>query len=275
MAAVPRGAGPGGLHHRRRAAQGRLRGDGAGPHVGARRSTASRWSSRPGGTRAGSAIAGLDVGAIMDHRTSSTRDSVSAKLRGREAAVVRHPRPSVPPRSGHRSGQPHVRAPRRSACWAAGPISTNEAAWSRDTAAAQAKGSDLEQLVWRVLSGVKQLDVNAQMSGTMKAPKLAVRSNLDEAIARAAQGGGGGGGGQGRGDGSRQGGQPGGRQGRAGEAAGRRAAGRRNQAGGRRAGAARSGGSGPAGRSSSASPAGWRRTSSCRRSSCRRSSCRG
>ena len=31
---------------------------------------------------------------------------------------------------------------------------------------------------------MKRLDVNAQMSGTIKAPKLAVRSNLDDAIAQ-------------------------------------------------------------------------------------------
>ena len=42
----------------------------------------------------------------------------------------------------------------------------------------------LEQLVWRVVSGLKQLDVNAQLGGTVKAPKLSVRSNLDDAIAQ-------------------------------------------------------------------------------------------
>ena len=35
-----------------------------------------------------------------------------------------------------------------------------------------------------MVSGLKQLDVNAQVSGTIKAPKLSVRSNLDDAIAQ-------------------------------------------------------------------------------------------
>ena len=131
----------------------------------------------------GSAIAGLDVGAIVDHRTSSTRDSVSAKLRG-----VKLPSFDIPglpfrlaPGTGAASLTFALRGDNLLGRWS---IGTNEAAWSRDSAAAQAKGSDLEQLVWRVLSGVKRLDVNAQMSGTIKAPKLAVRSNLDEAIAQ-------------------------------------------------------------------------------------------
>jgi autotransporter translocation and assembly factor TamB len=35
-----------------------------------------------------------------------------------------------------------------------------------------------------VVSGLKQLDLNAQVSGTIKAPRLSVRSNLDDAIAQ-------------------------------------------------------------------------------------------
>jgi autotransporter translocation and assembly factor TamB len=35
-----------------------------------------------------------------------------------------------------------------------------------------------------VVSGLKQLDVDARISGALKAPKLSVRSNLDEAIAQ-------------------------------------------------------------------------------------------
>jgi hypothetical protein len=38
-------------------------------------------------------------------------------------------------------------------------------------------------VVWRVLSGLKQLDVSAQLGGTVAAPWLSVRSNLDDAIA--------------------------------------------------------------------------------------------
>ena len=61
-------------------------------------------------------------------------------------------------------------------------IGSNAVTWARDSAAGQ--GGDLEQIVWRVISGLKQLDVSAQVSGTIKAPRLAVKSNLDEAIAQ-------------------------------------------------------------------------------------------
>jgi uncharacterized protein (TIGR03545 family) len=131
----------------------------------------------------GSVVAGLDVGAIVDHRTSATRDSVSAKLRG--VKLPSFDIPGLPFRLAPGTGAANLtfalRGDRLLGRWS---VNTNEAAWSRDSAAAQGKGGDLEQLVWRVLSGVKQLDVNAQMSGTIKAPKLAVRSNLDDAIAQ-------------------------------------------------------------------------------------------
>ena len=55
-------------------------------------------------------------------------------------------------------------------------------AWALDSAGG--RRSDLEQVVWRVVSGLKQLDVNAEVRGTIKAPTLSVRSNLDEAIAQ-------------------------------------------------------------------------------------------
>jgi uncharacterized protein (TIGR03545 family) len=129
----------------------------------------------------GSVIAGLDVGAIVDHRTSSTRDSVSAKLRG--VKLPSFDIPGLPFRLAPGTGAANLtfalRGDRLLGRWS---IGTNEAAWSLDSAVE--RGNDLEQLVWRVLSGVKRLDVNAQMSGTIKAPKLAVRSNLDDAIAQ-------------------------------------------------------------------------------------------
>jgi uncharacterized protein (TIGR03545 family) len=129
----------------------------------------------------GSAIAGLDVGAIVDHRTSDTRDSVAARLRG--VKLPSFDIPGLPFRLAPGTGAANLtfalRGDRLLGRWS---IGTSQAAWSLDSAAG--KGSDLEQLVWRVLSGVKQLDVQAQVSGTIKAPKLAVRSNLDDAIAQ-------------------------------------------------------------------------------------------
>jgi uncharacterized protein (TIGR03545 family) len=130
---------------------------------------------------AGSAIAGLDVGAIIDHRTANVRDSVSARLRG-----VKLPSFDIPglpfrlePGTGAANLTFALRGDRLLGHWS---VASNQVAWALDSAAS--RGNDLEQLVWRVVSGLKQLDVNAQVTGTIRAPKLSVRSNLDEAIAQ-------------------------------------------------------------------------------------------
>ncbi|MDQ3138676.1 MAG: TIGR03545 family protein [Gemmatimonadota bacterium] len=129
----------------------------------------------------GSVIAGLDVGAVVDHRAADVRDSVSARLRG-----VRLPSfdiPGLPFRIAPGTGAANLtfalRGDRLLGRWS---IASNEVAWARDSAAG--RPNDLEQLVWRVVSGLKQLDVKAQVSGTVRAPRLSVRSNLDDAIAR-------------------------------------------------------------------------------------------
>ncbi len=129
----------------------------------------------------GSAIAGLDIGAVVDHRTASVRDSVSARLRG-----VRLPSFDIPglpfriaPGTGAASLTFALRGERLQGRWS---IGSKEVAWALDSAAG--RGSDLQQVVWRVVSGLKQLDVNAQVSGTIRSPKLSVRSNLDDAIAQ-------------------------------------------------------------------------------------------
>jgi uncharacterized protein (TIGR03545 family) len=129
----------------------------------------------------GSAIAGLDVGAVVDHRTAGVRDSLSAKLRG--VKLPSFDIPGLPFRIAPGTGAANLnfalRGDRLLGRWS---IASDQVAWALDSAGGPR--SDLEQLVWRVVSGLKQLDVNAQVSGTIKAPKLSVRSNLDEAIAQ-------------------------------------------------------------------------------------------
>jgi uncharacterized protein (TIGR03545 family) len=132
-------------------------------------------------TAAGTVIAGLDVGAVIDHRTAAVRDSVSARLRG-----VRLPAFDIPglpfrlaPGTGAASLTFALRGDQLLGRWS---IGSNAVSWSRDSAAS--RRNDLEQIVWRVVSGFRQLDVTAQVSGTIKAPRLAVKSNLDEAIAQ-------------------------------------------------------------------------------------------
>jgi uncharacterized protein (TIGR03545 family) len=129
----------------------------------------------------GSVIAGLDVGAMVDHRTASVRDSVSARLRG--VQLPSFDIPGLPfriaPGTGAASLNFALRGDHLLGRWS---IGSNQVAWALDSAGG--RRSDLEQVVWRVVSGLKQLDVSAQVSGTIKAPRLSVRSNLDDAIAQ-------------------------------------------------------------------------------------------
>jgi uncharacterized protein (TIGR03545 family) len=129
----------------------------------------------------GSVLAGLDVGAVVDHRTADVRDSLSAKLRG--VKLPSFPIPGLPFRIAPGTGAANLnfalRGDRLLGRWS---IASDQVAWALDSAGGPQ--SDLQRLVWRVVSGLKQLDVNAQVSGTIKAPKLSVRSNLDEAIAQ-------------------------------------------------------------------------------------------
>jgi uncharacterized protein (TIGR03545 family) len=129
----------------------------------------------------GSVIAGLDVGAVVDHRTASVRDSVSARLVG--VQLPSFDIPGLPfriaPGTGAASLNFVLRGDRLLGRWS---IGSNQVAWALDSTGGTS--SDLQQLVWRVVSGLKQLDVKAQVSGTIRAPKLSVRSNLDDAIAQ-------------------------------------------------------------------------------------------
>jgi uncharacterized protein (TIGR03545 family) len=59
-------------------------------------------------------------------------------------------------------------------------ISSRNVQWARDSGLASTLVGDL---IWRTVSGIKQLEVEARISGPLAHPQLAVRSNLDQAIA--------------------------------------------------------------------------------------------
>jgi hypothetical protein len=116
---------------------------------------------------------------VIDHRTAKVRDSVAARLRG-----VRLPSFDIPglpfriaPGVGAANLSFALRGDRLAGRWA---IGSSNVAWALDSVG---RRSELEQLVWRVVSGLKTLDVTAEMQGTIRAPRLSVRSNLDAAIA--------------------------------------------------------------------------------------------
>jgi uncharacterized protein (TIGR03545 family) len=132
-------------------------------------------------TATGSAIASMDVRAVIDHvRPDRVKDSASARLRG-----VKLPSFTVPglpfnlqPGTGAADLNFALRNEQLSGRWS---IGSNQVAWALDSTGK--KLNQLEQLVWRVVSGLKELSVDARVSGSVRSPKLAVSSNLDRAIA--------------------------------------------------------------------------------------------
>ena len=133
-------------------------------------------------TAEGSAIAGIDVSAFIDHvNPERVRDSASARLRGVELPTLDIP--GLPFRLNPGRGAARLdfalRNDQLSGRWS---LSSNQVAWALDSAGR--KLNTLEGLVWRVVSGLKNLSVDARVSGGLRSPKLAVSSNLDRAIAR-------------------------------------------------------------------------------------------
>jgi uncharacterized protein (TIGR03545 family) len=59
-------------------------------------------------------------------------------------------------------------------------IRSSNVRWARDSGFANTTIGDL---IWRTVSGISNLDVEARLSGELHRPQLAVRSNLDQAIA--------------------------------------------------------------------------------------------
>jgi uncharacterized protein (TIGR03545 family) len=132
-------------------------------------------------TAEGSAIAGLEVVAVIDHvNPQRMRDSASARLRGVELPTL--DLPGLPFRLTPGRGAARLdfalRKDQLAGRWS---LSSNQVAWALDSAGR--KLNSLEGLVWRVVSGLKDLSVDARVSGGLRSPKLAVSSNLDRAIA--------------------------------------------------------------------------------------------
>jgi uncharacterized protein (TIGR03545 family) len=59
-------------------------------------------------------------------------------------------------------------------------IRSSNVRWARDSGLTNTTIGDL---IWRTVSGITNLDVEARLSGALHKPQLAVRSNLDQAIA--------------------------------------------------------------------------------------------
>ncbi len=133
-----------------------------------------------------SAIAAINVNAVIDHVTARTKDSATARLRGVKLPSFQIP--GVPFRVDPGLGSSNLDFTMKAggtqlfARWA---ISSQQVKWAADTTGRSM--NDIERLVWRVVSGLSDLEVVAQLGGSIGSPKLSVSSNLDKAIAQRLQ----------------------------------------------------------------------------------------
>ena len=121
----------------------------------------------------------VELGGLMDHRSALMRDSVSAAVQG-----VPFPDFQVP-------GLPFAAALARGRVTLGLRLDGEklDGRWSLATDSVRFRpdsGRTLttkEQLVARILGGVKGLDVRAHLGGTLSAPTLEIASNLGDALA--------------------------------------------------------------------------------------------
>jgi uncharacterized protein (TIGR03545 family) len=129
-----------------------------------------------------SSIASIDVGAIINHVTSRTYDSATARLQG--VKLPSFDLPGLPLRVDPGTGTSSLTFTMKNAGadllgrWS---IGSKRVSWIADTSAR--KVNELERLVLRTISGLKDLQVVAELGGSMARPKFSVSSNLDKAVA--------------------------------------------------------------------------------------------
>ena len=134
----------------------------------------------------GSAVAEIDVDATIDHVTARTRDVATARLRG--VKLPSFDIPGIPFRVVPGTGASSLEFSMVGAGaelkgrWA---IQSQQVSWAVDTAGRSM--NEIERLVWRVVSGLKDLEIVAELGGSVGSPKLSVSSNLDQAIAQRLQ----------------------------------------------------------------------------------------
>jgi uncharacterized protein (TIGR03545 family) len=122
----------------------------------------------------------ITAGGIIDHR-GTIRDSARLALTGVPLPAFAVPGLpfQVQPGTGTSNLVFTMKGQQVSARWS---LLSTSARWTADSAQGSGLGT-LENLIWRVLSGLNRLEVTAELSGTIRAPRFSVHSNLDEAIA--------------------------------------------------------------------------------------------
>ena len=122
----------------------------------------------------------LELSGVIDHTGATVRDSLRAAAAG--LSLPSFDLPGLPFRVEPGKGTTTLSFARRgeqlAARWS---MRADEVSWVRD-AARGTSSNQIENLLGRVLEGLKGLEVVATLEGTMREPRFAVRSNLDRAL---------------------------------------------------------------------------------------------
>lgn len=128
----------------------------------------------------GGQVDSLRVTGSLDHLRARPRDVFNAAAAG--VALPRLRVPALPLAMDPGRGASELRfaldGDQVSGRWA---LRSSNLSWIRDTTARRPMNS-MESLVARVLTGIPELELTAEIGGTMGAPKLSVRSNLDRQV---------------------------------------------------------------------------------------------
>lgn len=122
----------------------------------------------------------IRIGAMVDHVGAVARDTAAAELGGVRLPAVSIP--GLPLRLDAGRGSMGLsfalEGDRLRGAWR---VRAPAVAWARDSAAP--RGSDVQQIVERVLSGIGTIELEARLGGSIGEPVLGVRSNLDDVLA--------------------------------------------------------------------------------------------
>jgi uncharacterized protein (TIGR03545 family) len=123
----------------------------------------------------------VQVGGVLNHLGAVSRDSVQAHVSG--VSIPPFDLPGLPfglvPGHGDVGLTFAMNGDRLAGRWS---VRAGQVGFTAESARLP-KLSLVENTVWRVLSGIHVLDLTADLSGTVRAPKLSIRSSIDQEIA--------------------------------------------------------------------------------------------
>lgn len=121
----------------------------------------------------------VQLGALLDHTHETARDTAAGAVDGVQLPDL--PIPGLPihlaPGQGAVALSFAMHGDSLRGRWT---VNASRAQWVRDSGSQASPAGDL---VWQVVSGIAQLDLTAEITGTVQHPELHVRSNLDQAVA--------------------------------------------------------------------------------------------